>query len=52
VDGRITDSEILSLVDLFVKERIIYWIEALSYIGYLMEGRESIVEMSELLPVG
>jgi hypothetical protein len=51
VDGRIDDNELLQLVDVLVKTRLVYWIEALSYLSYLKEGRRGITEMMNQLPV-
>jgi hypothetical protein len=51
IGDQTASDEILALVDRFAKERIIYWIEALSYIDFLMGGRESILRLRELLPV-
>ncbi len=43
------DDRVVALLEVFLRSKAMYWIELLSYLGYLEEGRRKIERMSELL---
>jgi hypothetical protein len=50
-NGCLEDQELLIFIDDFAQLRLLYWIEALGYLGYLKQGTTGLRRLLELLPV-
>jgi hypothetical protein len=49
--GCLEDRELVVLMEEFANSRLLYWIEALGYLGHLNQGNAGLRQLLELLPV-
>jgi hypothetical protein len=50
-DGVIDDLEVIKEINDFAQKRVLYWVEALSYLGCLAEGQQGLVKIVKVISV-